>query len=94
MPFCPFFDTNCPESSSGDTGCAIWTHFGCCMIDKPGTPAVYTDGEQDPVDVFIIQIFSSNAKIAGDTLIVYALASDGTIGLEEDITKFAIHLLY
>lgn len=93
MATCPFFGSKeCPES----TECYIWTDFGCCIIDKPGTPATFTDTSppQDPVDVFILRIFSSNAKPSGDIMIVYALASDGSIHLEDDITKFAVHLLY
>ena len=93
MPTCPFYSTPCPESSDPVTGCAIWTHFGCCMIDKPGMPAIYTDGEAEPVDVFILQMFSEKASVNDGVMIVYALASDGTIALENDITKFVVHLL-
>lgn len=90
--FCPFFSTPCPESNVPPEGCYIWTEFGCCIIDKPGKRAMYTSPPQDPVDVFILEIFSSNAKVSGDILIVYALASDGSIHLEDDITKFMVHL--
>ncbi len=93
MPFCPFYSTNCPESNEGDTGCKIWTHFGCCIIDKPGIPAIYTDGEEDPVDIFIIQMFCVKVGINDPVLIIYALASDGTIAKSNDITKFKVHLL-
>ncbi len=62
------------------------------MIDKPGTPATYTDPPNDPVDCFIVNIFSANAKISGDILILYALASDGSMHDETDITKFAIYI--
>ena len=94
MPFCPFFSTNCPKANEGDAGCAAWTHFGCTMIEKPGLPAIYTDGEADPVDVFIIQMFSSNAKPAGDFMLLYALASNGEMLLETDLSKFEVHRLY
>ncbi len=93
MPFCPFFSTNCPESNEGGAGCKIWTHFGCCMIDKPGTPAIYTDGEEDPVDCYILQMFSEKASANDDVMVVYALASDGSIHKEAGLTKFAVHLL-
>lgn len=89
MNYCPFFNRTCPE----DTECALWTHFGCCMIDKPGVPAIYTNGEEDPVDCYIIQIKANDADLQTDFLIIYALITDGTIHLEDDITKFAVHLL-
>ena len=89
MSFCPFYSTDCPEDGS----CAIWTDFGCCMIDKPGIPAIFTDGEEDPVDVFIINIFSEKAGINDPVLIIYALASDGTMARSNDISKFKVHLL-
>jgi len=93
MAFCPFFSTQCPESNEGDEGCRIWNGFGCEMIEKAGKPATYTDGEEDPVNVFILQMFSEKASINDDVMIVYALASDGTIHLEDDITKFVMHML-
>lgn len=93
MAFCPFYNLQCPESNEGVTGCYIWTDFGCCIIDKPGLPAIYTDGEAEPVDVFILQMFSEKAAMGDDLLIIYALASDGTIAKEDDLTKFAVHLL-
>ena len=93
MGFCPFYNLQCPKTNEGTAGCAIWTHFGCCMIDKPGKPAIYTDGEEDPVDCYIIQMFSEKASINDNVLIVYALVSDGTIHLQDDITKFSVHLL-
>lgn len=93
MAFCPFYDKQCPETGTGDAGCAIWTDFGCCMIDKPGTPGIYTDGEEDPVDVYIIEIKVNDADLQTEFLIIYALISDGTILLEDDITKFAVHLM-
>ena len=92
MPTCPFYSTPCPESNNPITGCAIWTHFGCCVIDKPGKGAIYTDGEEDPVDVYIMEIKVNDADLQTEILIVYALASDGTIHLEDDLTKFAVHL--
>ena len=93
MAFCPFYNLQCPETNEGEAGCAIWTDFGCCMIDKPGIPAIYTDGEEDPVDVFILQMFSEKASINEDILIVYALVSDGSIAKSNDISKFKVHLL-
>ncbi len=88
MAFCPFAYRECPES-----GCYLWTHFGCCMIDKPGKPAIYTDPPNDPVDVYILQMWSEKASINDDILILYALASDGTWHKENDYTKFKSHLL-
>ena len=93
MPFCPFFNTNCPESNEGDSGCAIWTDFGCCIIDKPGIPAVYSGGAE-PIDVFILGIFSANAKADGDILIVYANNETGAISTSDTLSDFAIHLLH
>ena len=94
MAFCPFYNLQCPESSEGVGGCAIWTHFGCCMIDKPGIPVIYTDGEENPVDCYILQMFSEKAAINDGVMIVYALESDGSIHLEDDITKFVVHQLH
>ena len=94
MAFCPFFGLGCPETKDGPGGCSIWTDFGCCMIDKPGIPAVYTDGEEDPVDCYILNTFSEKAAINDGVMIVYALASDNTIHLEDDITKFTVHQLH
>ena len=90
MNYCPFFNRICPQSSE----CAIWTAFGCCMIDKPGIPAIYTDGEENPVDCYILQMFSEKAAINDGVMIVYALESDGSIHLEDDITKFVVHQLH
>ena len=90
MAFCPFFVFRvCPENSS----CKCWNGFGCEFIEKPGMAAIYTDGEEDPVDVYILNMFSGKAVIADGVMIVYALALDGSIHLEDDITKFAVHLL-
>ncbi len=89
MAFCPFYNLTCPK----DFSCAVWTHFGCCMVDKPGTPAIYTDPPNDPVDVYILQIFCGNPKTGAEMRVVYALASDGTIDDESDLSKFAVHLL-
>jgi len=90
MAFCPFFPyRDCPEA-----GCYLWTDFGCCMIDKPGIPAEYTNPPAEGVDCYIINTFSSNAKDSGDFLILYALASDGSLHFESDITKFTIHQLH
>ena len=91
--FCPFFSTPCPESNSGPEGCAIWTDFGCCIIDKPGIPAIYTDGEADPVDVFILGIYSGNAKIDRDILIVFAYKDGGTIDKSNVLSDFAVYVL-
>jgi len=71
----------------------MWTDFGCCLINKPGIMAIYTDGEEDPVDVYILDIKVTDADIQTDKLIIYALASTGAIYLETDLTKFAVHLL-
>lgn len=92
--FCPFFGFNvCPEKGPDEGGCAVWTDFGCCMIDKPGDPAIYTDPPNDPVDVYVLQKFSEKAAINDGLLILYALASDGTWHLSDDYTKFKSHLL-
>lgn len=92
MAFCPFFVyRDCPANGE----CALYNSFGCEMVEKAGKPATFTDTSppQDPVDVLIMEIFSGNAKPAGDILIIYALASDGSIHLEDDITKFTMHIL-
>lgn len=90
MAFCPFFIFRaCPESSD----CKCWNGFGCEFIEKPGKPATYTDGEAPPVNVYILQIFSEKAAINDGVMIVYALASDGTIHLEDDYTKFSVQIL-
>lgn len=90
MAFCPFFVfRECPESS----GCKLWNGFGCEMIEKPGKPAIYTDPPNGPVNVYILQMFSQKATVNDGVMIVYALASDGTIHLEDDYTKFVLHIL-
>lgn len=90
MAFCPFFVyRDCPANGE----CALYNSFGCEMVEKAGKPAIYTDPPNDPVDVLIMWVFSSDAKPTGDILIIYALASDGSIHHESDITKFAMHLL-
>ena len=89
MPFCPFYDLQCPETNEGTAGCAVWTSCGCCVIDKPGLPAVYTGGAE-PEDVFIMHIFSANAKIAGDILILYCNRETGVIGSSDTLTDFEI----
>ena len=90
MAFCPFFVyRDCPTNDE----CALHNGFGCEFIEKPGKPAIYTDGEAEPVDVYILQMFSEKAAVSDGVMIVYALASDGTIHLEADITKFAVHIL-
>ncbi len=88
MGFCPYYNKECSEDSS----CALWKSYGCDSAYKPGIPAVYTGPPSDPVDVFILQIFSEKAAINDDVLIIYALASDGTIGLDDDSSKFVITL--
>jgi len=92
MPrYCPLFGmTKCPESSD----CAIWTDFGCCLIDKPGIPAEYTDPPAEGVDIYILQIVTTDADPQTEILIIYALESDGTIHLESDISKFTVHKLH
>lgn len=90
MAFCPFFVfRECPANGE----CALFNDFGCEMIEKPGKPAVYTDPPNDPVDVFILQMFSEKASVTDDILVVYALVSDGSVHLEDDITKFVLHIL-
>ena len=90
MAFCPFFVyRDCPANSE----CALFNSFGCEMIEKPGKPAVYTDPPNDPVDVYILGIFSEKAVVADGIMVLYALASDGSIHLEDDITKFVLHIL-
>ena len=93
MAFCPFYNLQCPQTNEGVGGCAIWTDFGCCVIDKPGMPAIYSGGET-PVDVFILGIFSSNAKAAGDILIIYADNETGAISTSDTLSDFAVHLLH
>ncbi len=90
MPFCPFYNLQCPETKEGIGGCAIWTDFGCCVIDKPGIPAEYS-GVSPPVDVYILGIFSANAKADGDILIVFSYISDGSIGTSGELSEFIIH---
>jgi len=90
MGFCPFFVyRECP----GNEDCALFNSFGCEMIEKAGKPATYTDPPNEPVDVLIIQMFSEKASINDDVMIIYALASDGSIHIEDDITKFTMHIL-
>lgn len=88
MAFCPFYNLSCPQS----TECAIWTDFGCCIVDKPGIPAIYS-GATPPIPVYIVNIFSSNAKSSGDILIVYADAATGTISTSDTLSDFAIAIL-
>jgi len=90
MAFCPFFPfRDCPANSE----CALHNGFGCEFVEKAGKPAIYTDGEEDPVDVLILHLQSSDAKPSGNLLIIYALKSDGSIHLEVDISKFVMHIL-
>ena len=90
MAFCPFFVyRDCP----GNDNCALFNGYGCEMVEKAGKPAIYTNGGEDPVDVLILHMQSSDAKVSGNFLIVYALKSDGSIYLEDDITKFTMHIL-
>lgn len=90
MAFCPFFPyRDCPANEE----CHLHNGFGCEFIEKPGKPAVYTNGEAEPVNVYILQMFSEKASINDSILVVYALASDGTIHREDDITKFVVHIL-
>ena len=85
MSYCPFYNYPCPQS----TECAIWTDFGCCIVDKPGKPAVYSGGAE-PVLVYIIDIYSANAKASGDILIIYADATTGVISTSDTLSDFAI----
>jgi len=90
MAFCPFYNLECPE----DFSCAIWTKFGCCIIEKPGTPARYakTGGE---VDVYILQVLSSNSPPPQPQfVIVFAYDGDGTIHTETDLSKFTIYRIH
>ena len=90
MAFCPFFPyRDCPANEE----CKLHNGFGCEFIEKVGKPAVYTNGEEEPVDVLILQMFSQKASINDNILVVYTLASDGSIHLEDDITKFTMHIL-
>ena len=90
MAFCPFFVyRDCP----GNDDCALFNGYGCEMVEKAGKPAIYTNGEEVPVDVLILQMFSEKATVNDGVLIIYALKSDGSIHLEDDITKFTMHIL-
>lgn len=93
MPFCPFFSTQCPETYEGDGGCAIWTHFGCCVIEKPGTPAVYTGGAE-PVDVFILHFERRLPAPAQQFDVIYANAETGEISIDDDLSKFVIWIVH
>ncbi len=88
MAFCPFYDSPCPQSNE----CAIWTDFGCCIVDKPGKTAIYSGGEE-PVNVFILGIYFANAKPAGDILIIYADATTGVISTSDTLSDFKISIL-
>ena len=85
MGFCPFFSAECPQ----DYRCAVWTRFGCCMMDKPGVPAVYTGGAE-PVDVFILHFERRLPAPQQEFDIIYASAETGEIGVEDDMSKFNI----
>ena len=87
MGFCPFFPyRECPEN----THCALYNGYGCEMVEKAGKPAMYADGEGEPVDVLILNF---HVKANNDIMIIYALKSDGSIHFESDITKFTMHIL-
>ena len=88
MAYCPFYYKTCPQS----TDCAIWTGYGCCIVDKPGTPAVYSGGAE-PVLVYILDIYSSNAKVSGDILIIYADAVTGVISTSDTLSDFTVAIL-
>lgn len=88
MAYCPFYNHPCPQSNE----CAIWTDFGCCIVDKPGKPAIYSGGE-DPINVYILGIYSSNAKVTGDILIVYADRTTGVISTSDILSDFTVAIL-
>ena len=88
MGFCPYYDSGCP----GDSSCAAYKSFGCSACYLPGIPAVFTDPPADPVDVFILQMFSEKAAVNDGVMIAYTLVSDGTIHFDDDISKFVITL--
>ena len=89
MGFCPFYSKTCPETGEGTTGCACYnTTFGCTLGCKPGTPAVYNGTD----NVYILEISSSNAKISGDILIIYADATTGVIGNSDTLSDFVINV--
>ena len=88
MAFCPVYNLSCPQS----TECAIWTDYGCCLVDKPGIPAIYS-GVTPSIRVYIVNIFSSNAKVSGDILIVYADGTTGEISTSDTLSDFAVAVL-
>ena len=95
MPFCPFFSTQCPETYEGDAGCAIWTHFGCCMIDKPGIPCIYTDDDGGEHDCFILSITWTGLPLPLDEpRIVRACGEYGNITVSDDLSRFRAHLMH
>ena len=91
MAFCPFYNLECPE----DYSCAIWTKFGCCVHDKPGIcPAVY-DGPGGKVDVYILQITRTGFPPPQvQHTVIFAYDRDGTLGTEDDLSKFAIYRIH
>jgi len=88
MGYCPFYNYPCPQS----TECAIWTDYGCCIVDKPGNPAIYSGGAE-PVLVYILGIYSSNAKAQGDILIIYADRTTGVISTSTTLSDFVVSIL-
>ena len=84
MAYCPFYNLSCPQS----TECAIWTDFGCCIVDKPGEPAIYSGGD-DPVFVYIIYIKVRDVN-PNQIIIIYADATTGVISTSDTLSDFAI----
>ena len=89
MAFCPFYSLQCP----GTTACAIWTEYGCCVIDKPGIAAVYNGGET-PVKVFILEIRTDKAGINDPVLIIYCDRDTGVIGKSVTLSDFTIAIYH
>lgn len=87
MGYCPFYNYPCPQS----TECAIWTDFGCCIVDKPGIPAVYSGGAE-PLLVFILDIKTKDAN-QNPMLIIYADATTGVISTSNTLSDFAVSIL-
>ena len=87
MAYCPFYNLPCPQSIK----CAIWTDFGCCIVDKPGKPAVYIGGAE-PVLVFILYIKTKDAN-PSQILIIYADRTTGVISTSTTLSDFVVSIL-
>ncbi len=95
MPFCPVFSAQCPRTYAGPTGCEMWAHFGCNLIDKPGIPAIWTDDDGEERDCFILSITMSNMPPPLDKpIIIHACDGQGTIRISDDLSRFRVHLLH